>query len=291
MPRRKEIIVFDANFFICMMAIKAQNILTNLNNAAKNLSFQYFISETVFNEIKAPASYKNRLKQIVNIEKTSPKEIDTIKDDLNKYNIRFPAQDPDLSLIVLAKRLLDEDSSVKVHLVTDDFKLVKNTNLIFKGKINILSLSSFILKIQRTISIAQLRIYFKDIWKRSLNYTLSYIIERAKIYPAERKIQWLISRAVSVTENSIVSQDIEIENPEGVVFEIGASKYAQELKIAEKYIENQNLPTSEEEKVQNIINFLENLKISREYIVRAREAIVKNDSKSAVSFLKKGNGF
>ncbi|MHA1488073.1 MAG: tetratricopeptide repeat protein [Promethearchaeota archaeon] len=291
MPRRKEIIVFDANFFICMISIKAQSILTNLNKAAKNLSFQYFISETVFNEIKAPATFKNRLKQIVNIEKTSPKEIDTIKVDLNQYNIRFPAQDPDLSLIVLAKRLLDEDSSVKVHLVTDDFKLVNNSNLIFKGTINILSLSSFILKIQRNISVAQLRRYFKDIWKRSLNYTLSYIIERSKVYPAERKIQWLISRAVSVTENSIVSQDIEIENPEGVVFEIGASKHAQEIKISEKYIENQNLPASEEEKVQNIINFLENLKISREYIVHAREAIVKNNSKSAVSFLKKGNGF
>jgi len=50
-------------------------------------------------------------------------------------------------------------------------------------------------------------------------------------------------------------------------------------------------PSSEEEEVKSIINFLENLKISREYVKRAREAIIKNDSASAVKFLKRGNGF
>jgi len=76
-----------------------------------------------------------------------------------------------------------------------------------------------------------------------------------------------------------------------VKFEIGASMYTEELEIAEKYIENQELPASEEEMVVGIINFLENLKISREYVKRAREAIIKNESKEAVNFLKKGNGF
>ena len=118
------------------------------------------------------------------------------------------------------------------------------------------------------------------------------MIERSKIYPAESKITWLIEKAISVTENSVISSDIELENPEtGVKFEIGASMYTEELEIAEKYIENQELPQSEEETVVGIINFLENLKISREYVKRAREAIIKNESKEAVNFLKKGNGF
>jgi hypothetical protein len=225
------------------------------------------------------------------VEKVTPSEIDGVKDELSKYNIRFPAQDPDLSLVVLSKRLLNEDESVPVHLVTDDFKLAKNTGLIYRGRINILSLSSFLLKLQRTSPKAQMRKYFKNIWRRSLNYTLSYMIERSKIYPAEQKITWLIEKAVSVTETSIVSQDIELENPEGVRFEIGAEKYAEEIEICEKYIENKNLPQSEEEQISNIITFLENLKISREYVNRAREAIIKNESKSAVGFLKKGNGF
>ncbi len=292
MSAKKEKIVFDANFFICMLSIKAAKILNNLDNAAKDLGYEYYISEVVFDEIKAPATYKTKLRQIVNVEQIDPHEINSIKDDLSKRGIRFPAQDPDLSLVVLSKRLMDEESSLKVHLVTDDFKLAKNTNLVYKGTINILSLSSFLLKIQRTAPKPQMRKYFKNLWKRSLNYTLSYMIERSKIYPAESKITWLIEKAISVTENSVISSDIELENPEtGVKFEIGASMYTEELEIAEKYIENQELPASEEEMVVGIINFLENLKISREYVKRAREAIIKNESKEAVNFLKKGNGF
>jgi len=274
-----------------MLAIKARDVLNNLNRAAKDLGFDYYISEVVLNEVKAPNTFKQKMRQILNVEKVQGNQIEDVKNDLSQFNIRFPAQDPDLSLIVIGKRMIDEDKKVPVHLVTDDFKLAKNTALLYKGKLNILSLSSFLLKIHRTISKAQLRNYFKNIWKKSLNYTLSYMIERSKIYPAEQKITWLIEKAVSVTENSIISQDIELENPDGVRFEIGADKYADEIQICEKYIENQNLPASEEEQIQNIITFLENLKISREYVKRARDAIVKHESKKAVSFLKKGNGF
>ena len=69
------------------------------------------------------------------------------------------------------------------------------------------------------------------------------------------------------------------------------NKYEKEITICEKYIENQKLSSSEEKLVSGIINFLENLKISREYVKQARNAIVKHDSKDAVKFLKKGNGF
>ncbi|MFW9773129.1 MAG: hypothetical protein ACFFEO_13320, partial [Candidatus Thorarchaeota archaeon] len=134
--------------------------------------------------------------------------------------------------------------------------------------------------------------YFKDIWKRSLNYTLSYMIERSKTYPAEQKITWLIEKAITVTEDSILSQDIEIENPDvGMKFEIGASRFLEEINIAEKYITNFELPKSEEEKILPLIKFLENLKISREYMNRARDAIVKSEAKQAVKHLKMGNRF
>jgi len=293
MPGRERI-VFDANFFICCLAIKARDFLSNLNSAAKDLGYDYYISEVVFNEIKAPQTFLNRFKQIINVEKVKPSEIEDIKSDLSEYNIRFPAQDPDLSLICLGKRLLEEDDSIPVHLVTDDFKLAKNAALLNKGNIGIkiLSLSSFLLKTQRSASKTKMRNYFKNIWKRSLNYTLSYMIERSKIYPAEQKITWLIERAVAVTEDSILSKDAYLDDGKvPVKFEIGITKYKEEIEIAEKYIENQKLPRSQEEEVQDIISFLENLKISREYMKRAREAIIKNDSASAVKFLKKGNGF
>ncbi|MBY8989127.1 MAG: tetratricopeptide repeat protein [Candidatus Lokiarchaeota archaeon] len=292
MSDKKEYLVFDANFFICMLQIRARNILGNLEKAAKELGYEYYISDVVFDEIKAPHTYKDKLKEILNVVKVLPIEIDDIKNDLIRYNIRFPAQDPDLSLVYIAKNLIDDKGSAPIHLVTDDFKLVKNTSLLYKGKLNILSLSSFLLKTQRTTSNSQMRKYFKDIWKRSLNYTLSYMIERSKTYPAEQKITWLIEKAITVTEDSILTQDVELENPDvGMRFEIGASRYLEEINIADKYINNQNLPKSEEEKVLGIIKFLENLKISREYMNRARDAIVKSESKEAVKHLKKGNKF
>jgi hypothetical protein len=275
-----------------MLQIKAKNILGNLAKAAEDLGYKYHISKTVFGEIKGPHTYRDKLKSFINVETILQKEIDHMKKDLSEFNVRFPAQDPDLSLICLGRRLLNENESIAIHLVTDDFKLAKNTKLLYKGKINILSLSGFLLKIQRTTTKSQMRKYFKDIWRRSLNYTLSYMIERSKIYPAEQKITWLIERAIAVTEDSILTQDVELENPDaGVKFEIATSKHKDEINIAEKYISNQNLPQSEEEKIVGIMKFLENLKISREYMIRAREAIIKSETKDSIKLLKTGNGF
>ncbi len=284
MTKKNEIIVFDANFFICMNSIRARDFLENLSRVGSDLGFDYYISMIVFNEIKASHTFKEKFQKFINIEEIENLEIETIKNNLSKQGIRFPAQDPDLSLLSLSQKLLNSNDELSISLVSDDFKLVKNANLYFRGKINILSLSSFLLKIHRTISNKQLRYYFKSIWKKSLNYTLSYMIERSKIYPAEEKITWLIEKAISVTQESIVQK-------EPVKFEIGANKYEKEITICEKYIESQKLANSEEKLVSEIINFLENLKISREYVKQARKAIVKHDSKDAVKFLKKGNGF
>ncbi|NHJ19936.1 MAG: hypothetical protein EAX91_03245 [Candidatus Lokiarchaeota archaeon] len=293
MTTKNEIIVFDANFFICMNSIRAKNILENLKSAASDLGFVYYTSTVVFDEIKASSTYRDKFQNIIKVEKIEELEIDSIKNDLSTEGIRFPAQDPDLSLLSLSQKLLDDDNNRMINLVSDDFKLVKNANIFFHGKINILSLSSFLLKIHRTIPNKQLRSYFKNLWKKSLNYTLAYMIERSKIYPAEEKITWLIEKAISVTQDSIITQDARYgdNQKDHVKFEIGKSKYENEITICEKYIGNQKLANSEEKYLTGIINFLENLKISREYVIQARKAIEKQESKDAVKYLKKGNGF
>ncbi|TXT58479.1 MAG: hypothetical protein BAJALOKI2v1_360025 [Promethearchaeota archaeon] len=292
MSPQKEFIIFDANFFICMLSIRVKNVLRNLEKAGKELNLNYYMSQQVFDEVKAPHTFKNTLKRFVKIQNVSSSEVKSVKNELGKYNIRFPAQDPDLSLIIIGKRLLEEEeNNPEVHLVTDDFKLAKNTNLLYKNKISILSLSSFLLKIHRMSSDKRLRNYFKNVWRKSLNYTLSYMIERSKQYPAEDKITWLIERAVAVTEDSIIHKDSYIMDRDQIQFGIGSSKYSEEITIAEKYISGKNLTQSEEEQVENIFKFLENLKIAREYLNRSRGAIIKNDSTEAVKFLKKGNGF
>ncbi|MEJ2279916.1 MAG: hypothetical protein P8Y70_19545 [Candidatus Lokiarchaeota archaeon] len=272
-----------------MNSIKARNILDHLSKAAEDLDLEYYITNLVSEEIKAPLSFKEKFELVVNVQKVSNEEIIKIKNNLKKLNIRFPAQDNDLSLIALGKLLIQKNNG-NIYLVTDDFKLAKNTSLLYPGKeINILSLSSFLLKIQRTATKSQMRNYFKNVWKKSLNYTLGYMIERSKIYPAEEKITWLIERAVSVTENSVISTDSNLNQE--LAFGTGKQKYSEVLEVAEKYIEGQNLPVSKQEMIKDILNFLENLKISREYIVKSREAIIKQNSKSAVKYLQKGNGF
>ena len=287
-----ERFVFDANFWICMLSINARKILRNLEKAASELNYEYYISDMVFEEIKSPQDFQKAFNKVVQILEIKENSIDRLKKKLSKKNIRFPAQDPDLSLIALAEKLTKDNKARKIHLITDDYKLVKNTAILYPQEINILSLSSFLLKLHRGMSKSQMRNYFKHIWKRSLNYTLGYMLdsERLKVYKAEKKITWLIERAVSVTEDSIVTQDACLEDGQ-MEFGVGCSKYEEELEIADKYIEGRKLSQTEEERVSGIINFLENLKISREYLKKSREAIVKNESKDAVKFLKKGNGF
>lgn len=293
MAKKKELIIFDANFFIMLLSVGVRHTIDNLDKVAEQLGFEYYISEMVFNEIKAPHTYKEKLKKVMTVEKILNSEIDIIKTDLLDHNVRFPAQDPDLSLIVLADRLKDNDEASNIYLVSDDFKLIKNTNIIFSGNVESLSLSSFLLKIQRSVPNKQLRNYFNNLWKKSLNYTLSYMLQRSKIYPAESKITWLLEKAISVTESSILTKDTQIidKKSTNVKFQIGMKKYEKEIKIADKFIEDKSISSKEEEKIHDIINFLENLKISREYLKRAREAIIKNDPKDAAKFLKKGNGF
>ncbi|MFO7795274.1 MAG: hypothetical protein ACQERB_02740 [Promethearchaeati archaeon] len=290
MTKNEDLFIIDANFFICLLSIEVREIIKNLQKASQELNLKLYTTEAVFEEIKAPDKIKQNLRQIISIENIEEKQINELKNKLKKKNIRFPAQDNDLSLIQLAITLLSEIKVNQVNLVTDDFKLAKNTAILYPKKINVLSLSSFLLKIHREIPKSQMRNYFKNVWQQSLNYTLGYIIERSKIYPAESKITWLIERAVSVTENSIITQDSYLDESK-IEFGIGSSKHNEELNIAENYIEGKPISQSEEEVVENIINFLENLKISREYLKRSREAIIKNDSNQAVKFLKKGNGF
>jgi hypothetical protein len=273
-----------------MLSIEVRDIIKNLQKAAEDLKLNFYTTQCVFDEVKAPAEFKKGLEKIITIKEIDEKAINDIKNNLEKRNIRFPAQDNDLSLIMLAINLIEEDNLDQIHLVTDDFKLAKNTAILYSKEINVLSLSSFLLKLHREIPKSQMRNYFKNVWQQSLNYTLGYIIERSKIYPAESKITWLIERAVSVTESSIVTRDSYLDENK-IEFGIGSSKYSEELKIAEKYIEGKSLTQQEEENIEKIAKFLENLKISREYVKRSRDAIVKNDSKQAVKFLKKGNGF
>ncbi len=116
------------------------------------------------------------------------------------------------------------------------------------------------------------------------------MIERSKEYPAEAKITWLIERAVSVTENSIITKDMS-SGIQGVSLAPMDTTIKKECEICEKYIKGNDLPKSEEEKVESIFNFLENLRIARDYLVHSKKALIKEDIKDSVLNLKKGSSF
>jgi hypothetical protein len=132
-----EYMIFDANFFICMLSINARKILRNLEKAAQELNYEYYISDVVFDEIRAPASFKENFEKVVNIKEIKEEEVDKIKKNLTKRNIRFPAQDPDLTLIVLGEQLTKGKKVSKIHLITDDYKLAKNATILHPHDIKI----------------------------------------------------------------------------------------------------------------------------------------------------------
>jgi len=287
----KLIFILDANFFICMNEIRAHDILNNLKTSGKLLNFNYYISEQVFFEIKGVSqSFLEKFQSFIHVKQISDANIKLIKDALKRRKIRFPAQDPDLSLIALADMLLEIDNTAKITIVSDDFKLVREINLLYKSKINVLSLSGFLLQIQRTVSNPSLKIYFKNIWRKSLNYTLSYMIERSKLYPAEEKITWLIERAVSVTENSIITKD-SISEDQGISLTPMDASIKEECEICEKFIQGHDLPRSEEKKIEGILNFLENLKIARSYLISSKNSLIEDNIKDSVKNLKRGSSF
>ncbi len=287
----RQITIFDANFFICMNEIRAKKILENLETAGKLLGLEFFISEKVFFEIKGVnASFREKFQSFIHVKQISDANIKLIKDALKRRKIRFPAQDPDLSLIALADMLSEIDNSAKITIVTDDFKLVREINLLYKSKINVLSLSGFLLQIQRTVSNPSLKIYFKNIWRKSLNYTLSYLILRSKVYLAEEKITWLIERAVSVTENSIITKD-SISEDQGIPLTPMDASIKEECEISEKFIQGHDLPRSEEKKIEGILNFLENLRIARSYLISSKNSLIDENIKDSVKNLKKGSSF
>ena len=88
MPKPQRFIL-DANFFISMLQIKARNILGNLDRVAKELDYQYYMSEVVFDEIKAPHTYRDKLRQIINIREVLPIEIDDIKIEFRVSQILY----------------------------------------------------------------------------------------------------------------------------------------------------------------------------------------------------------
>nr|MDO8115121.1 hypothetical protein [Candidatus Sigynarchaeota archaeon] len=185
--------VIDTNFFISMQQL-SEKLWINKLNALKeeNSDISLNITGLVMNEMPfLQGDLRKNFNRVVTSSKVAPEELDVLKKRLNEKN---PAQDPDLSLLFIADRL---SQSSTTWLVTDDFKLVENAQK-FNSNIKILTPGAFLLKLSTLTKDAQLKRYFKSNERKVTDYSINYILSRKDIYPAAKKLSWLIDRTAAL---------------------------------------------------------------------------------------------
>ncbi len=273
----KENYVIDANFFINLNNMRDFALhISKFGEVAQKSGAQMFISGQVFDELKfLGGSNSDKFKKWVAISAVRDPEVLGVKDLLAKRGIKMPAQDNDLSLVALAQRLQEKGS--KTYLVSDDFKLAENVQAL-KSPIEVLALSAFVLKFQNATQDPQDRRYFKTVRKEILNYTLSYALQRSDIYPAKKKIMWMLERSISVAEEGGMGFKV---NASGLGDEVSKEQFA----LCDKYLMNRKMSTEELQTIRDFTPFLDEISLSRREIERAKIQLGKDDHKGAVRAL------
>ncbi len=273
----KENFVIDANFFINLNNMRDFALhVSKFGEVAQKSGAEMFISGQVFNELKfLGGSNGDKFKKWVSISAVGDPEVTGVKDLLAKRGIKMPAQDNDLSLVALARRL--QENGAKTYLVSDDFKLAENVQAL-QSPLEVLALSAFVLKFQNFSQDPQDRRYFKKVRKEILNYTLSYALQRSDIYPAKKKIMWMIERSISVAEQGGMGFKAE-------TMEAKDDTSKQQLTLCDKYLGNRKMSTDELNAIADFTPFLNEVNLSRKEIERAKILLEKDDYKGAVKAL------
>ncbi len=273
----KENYVIDANFFINLNNMRDFALhVSKFGEVAQKSGAQMFISGQVFDELKfLGGSSSDKFKKWVSVSTVGDPEVTGVKDLLAKRGIKMPAQDNDLTLVALAQRL--QAKGAKTYLVSDDFKLAENVQAL-KSPLEVLALSAFVLKFQNATQDPQERRYFKTVRKEILSYTLSYALQRADIYPAKKKIMWMLERSISVAEEGGMGFKVNTS-------ELGDDASKAQFVLCDKYLSNRKMSTEELNAISDFTPFLDEMNLSRKEIERAKILLGKDDNKGAVKAL------
>ncbi len=195
--------IFDANFFITLKHIKAKGYIDRLLEVRDELNLRFYTSKQVFKEMfflhKEPE--KSKFNNLVNVNNVSDEEIQLVKNDISNLGINENrhAQDPDLSLVSLSRKI--RNPKTKVCIVSDDFKLSDNVKLLESiGSRNydmeFWPLSAFLLFLTRATKRPDLQNYFKNSRDKTLKNRLSYMLKKhsEKQYDVQNKLMWLIEK-------------------------------------------------------------------------------------------------
>ncbi|MHA1732443.1 MAG: hypothetical protein ACTSU5_10885 [Promethearchaeota archaeon] len=272
---RREVFVIDANFFICLKdGGRFSFHLAKFGKFAKEKGLLFTLSSQVFKELPwVKGSLADKFREMIPVKSVDPAEVDAVKGRLVKMGFRVPAQDPDLSLVVLAKRAVDAGD--KAYLVSDDFKLSQNvTSLGFP--IEFLSLGAFVLKLQN-LATGELRQYFKAVRKKLLSYTINYALSRQKEYDVSKKISWMIERAVAVAGSSLRFEDEVV--PEGPI--AADEDLKDELKACHDYLRAAKPTPKLGKRVAAYMPHLEEIRGAREDVARAQRLLAADQTAEA----------
>lgn len=287
--------VFDANFFISMNRVKARQPLKHLLDAKKEIGCEFFTSIQVYHELPrySRGTRASNFKKTIEVVDIKDVNIQWVKDDLENMGIKqyLHAQDPDLSLIALSKKLRNNDA--KVFLVSDDFKLSENVRTLQYG-FEFLSLSAFVLFLSRKSQTGKLKAYFKDLQKKILKYNLQYMLSRKERYNPINKMMFLIENSVKMSQEGFDLRGIETKAADAEAgrfknvciddLEALDQKSQQVQKLCNQYINEGDADDLNE--IILMIPLLDEIKKSRRYIAAAKDALKEDETKQAISSLK-----
>ncbi|MEX2683895.1 MAG: hypothetical protein Q6373_020155 [Candidatus Sigynarchaeota archaeon] len=284
--------VIDTNFFISVNQLSEKLWINKLNavkseNASE--SIKYHVSGQIIAEMPfLKGDAKKDFNYVVTVDKVTQADIDGIKKALNDRN---PAQDNDLSLLYLANSF---SKTEETWLVTDDFKLVENAQKLNKD-IKILTPGAFMLKLSTLTNDAVLKRYYKSMEKKLTDYSIQYILSRKDIYPAAKKLSWLIDRTAALvnaseggTEPGATATMDVIKSKTGYITsgELDDTSMAK-LRVADVYVSGTlALDKKTASSIEPYKEYLDNLKAHVAKLDEMRKHILDEDLPSALNAVK-----
>ncbi len=294
--------IFDANFFITLQHIKAKNYIDRLLEVRDELNFRFYTSEHVYQEIFLNKVEKPKFANLVKIISVADEEIQFVKRDLSNLGINENrhAQDPDLSLVSLSRKI--RNPKTKVCIVSDDFKLNDNVKLLESigsrnYDVEYWPLSAFLLYLTRSTKRPDLIDYFKKARDKTLKNRLTYMLKKhsSKQYNVQNKLMWLIEKAISVTDDGSfnltgLKQDKIAKTGKKPKLQLSDlcidpdDDSAEISRISSKYILKQKISSADLEKVAIMVPLLDEIIDGREYIRIAKSSL--KDDHDAIGTLR-----
>ena len=281
-----ENFIIDTNFFISLNQISETLWLKKLHGFIDaNQQVKFYITRQILNEMPfLRGSKRNQFLEAIIVEKVAQDDIDSIKSKLKKDN---PAQDPDLSLLSLALTKVNNVNE-NTWLVSDDYKLVQNAQEIDQ-KIKILTPGSFLLKLYTLTDETHLKRFFKSMEKKITDYSIKYILSRKDIYPAAKKLSWLIDRTASLvgtvddlSNDNKASMDLINRKTSHITSSDLSEAELTHLKICDIYLtESATLNEEQLKSIEKYRDYLELLKLHVKKLEIIKKEILEENYKIA----------